>query len=289
MFYVLHPGYIFYNPIDYSFSFKLLTESSKKLDLFFNDVIPLFWKNGWLILPILSIQSLILLLQKNAKGAAGLLGGLILIIISLGISKVHEGNLNIFYPLSRMYLGIPVLSALFIPQIQIRYNSFWWIVLLNVGIAVFVFKNRHPDQSIRQKLSIENDVMSFYKVSEVDESCMQLREIAQLHNVSLIISLGKLYDEMFGCTCLYDDFPETLVNYHERRTWRFEEEEQAVRTNILLVGNYLTENSISLLNHNPNVQKLNSPSWYNVYLISNNKLPTLKLLQTFEIGFRKYK
>ncbi|MCY7409360.1 MAG: hypothetical protein LH473_03740 [Chitinophagales bacterium] len=66
-FYVLHPGYIFYQSIDYSFSFQLLFDSFKNLNSFFNDVTPLFWNAGWLVLILIVIESVILFIQKILK------------------------------------------------------------------------------------------------------------------------------------------------------------------------------------------------------------------------------
>ncbi|MCY7409361.1 MAG: hypothetical protein LH473_03745 [Chitinophagales bacterium] len=140
-------------------------------------------------------------------------------------------------------------------------------------------------------MAVPNGVMEFHKTSFIDESCHQLRDVAGAHDVTLIVSFNTLYDQMFGCSCLYKDFPLTLVTYHERRTWRFEEEEHAVHKNILLIGNPLPGDSFYILDHDPHVQKLASPDWFdkNIYLITDNHLRTLDLLRKYGIGFRKYK
>ena len=293
-FYATHPDYNFYKPVVISFSFPLLSESFNYLDLFFNYVSPIFWKSGWAVLIIIAVMIFVLLKQKKIIAGISLLSGLLIILLSFGLNKVHNGNNNVFFSYSRMYLAVPVLIALFSSQIRITLSRAWLLALLSLGFIVFFLKNYRLDAAIQKALNEFNDVVFIRENTLIEKSCHDLKDLALKNHVSLIISLNTLYDQMFACTCLEDSFPQTLLTHHERRTWRFEEEEHTVRSNILLIGNQLVDSAWYLVSHAPNIQRLHPGfNWldddvFPVYLITNNQLQTPELFKSLWVGTRYY-
>lgn len=125
-FYVLHPETIVHQswPLDISPGRIRPAE----WNTFFDDVIPVFWKLGWLLLPLLLFIGWLLLRQGKKAIAAGMFFAVALLFFSLMINKVHDGVPSVFYSRGRMFLAVPFLVAVFFfaARIQVRKRKAAW-------------------------------------------------------------------------------------------------------------------------------------------------------------------
>ena len=69
----------------------------KKIDVFINDVLPIFWSHGVILILIFVIISIILIRKKNFN--LGLVRRCIPVrsVLTTGINKVNDGNISIFF------------------------------------------------------------------------------------------------------------------------------------------------------------------------------------------------
>jgi hypothetical protein len=122
---------------------------------------------------------------------------------------------------------------------DINYCTFIFSVILLIGSLFFAVRWLRFPIVMATSLSKSNNQIDHYNNIVIDSSCNDLNVLAREENVSLIISVNKQYDQMYGCPCIEANFPPTLITEHERRIWRFEKEQNVVRENILLLRDSL--------------------------------------------------
>ena len=280
-FYVLHPFYNLHR-FTLKYSFDLMINSFDYLDNFFNDVIPLFWNQGFIFLLFYLLIGIILIVKQNFQLGIFLLSIPILIILTLGISKVHDGTDSVFFSLSRMYLGLPILigiSLIFIKKLKFNYLYFI------IPFSFLIYKNITLENSIIENTSRnKNHLIGISKVSSVLKECTSLSNLCKQNNVDLVIVIND-YNYAFinyGCTTCEKEFPKTLLPIYERRTWRLIEDEKIIYHTILLLDN------VNKLDEQFNfVEKVKDKQ--DKYLIKNNQFRTIELLNKMGIETRTFK
>lgn len=90
---------------------NLIPEALISLDKFLAWLCPIFWHIGSLALLAHVVLVVLLILKRNWPMVAAGLAALLLILFSFAFAKVHNGTDSIFFPLSRMFLGMPLLLA----------------------------------------------------------------------------------------------------------------------------------------------------------------------------------
>ena len=278
-FYMVHP---FYNLHKYtlSFSLNLLLSNLSHLDKHFNFVSPLFWKQGFLALFLLLFGSIFLIIKKQTNHGIALLATLVFIIITLGINKINDGTDSIFYSLSRMYLGIPVLMAMYLALLKERKHYIY--IYMTITMLFFATKVITLNTSVTKNLNPDNHhVNTVAKIDNICKECKKLDELSKTYNVKLIVIVNHYYYDFFdyGCVSFYNDFPKTLRPSYERRTWRLLEDENKVYKNIMII-----DDQHSLKEGFKNIKTTNYG-----YLVLNNNRKTMQLLKTLNIKVRKYK
>lgn len=280
-FYVIHPNYNLHQyQLDYSFD--LLINSLSNLDDFYNYVSPIFWHQGFIWTLIFLVTGVVFLKNKKWQYGLVLITIPILLILSLGISKVHDGTNSIFFSSSRMYLSLPILVAFslsFFKNLRVPY--FYFIIpfgLLSYNIANLKTEiNKHTRNH-------RDHIVTVAKVDHVLKTCDELNKICAQYEIELVVVINNpMYDFInYGCPACEKDFPKTLRPSYERRTWRLIEEEKMIRKNILLIDN------LNQLDQEFDfVENITSHS--DKFLITNNQLTTIRLLDKMNIKIRTYK
>jgi hypothetical protein len=208
-----------------------------------------------------------------------------MVLATLGINKVHEGTDSIFFHYSRMYLSLPIVLAfalsLFKPDFEPRIYYLWVFVPYyyynsqTTNIENIVTANLKPNQ---------NDVVIVSKIEPILLDCDRINKVCQEHKVDLFVIANHFYYDAYahGCTACVSKFPKTLKPFYERRTWRLLEDENKVYETIMFIDMY---NHIAD-GHNF-IKKI--PGTVDLYLVENNTLKTLKLLDTLNIKYRQFK
>lgn len=112
-FYSDRAGNVINTLFDWRLEFKpeLISEALGQLDLHMAWTCPIFGKASSLVLLILTLTAIVLIKKRDTASGSAILVTLTVILISFGFAKVHDGTGSIFFPLSRMFLGIPILLA----------------------------------------------------------------------------------------------------------------------------------------------------------------------------------
>jgi len=281
-FYIANPYYNLHG-YDLSFSFAFLWKGIGYMDRFLNDVSPIFWKQGYMVLFLFVLASVILFRKRKSTMGLFLISLPLVVILTFGFNKIHDGSNSIFFPYSRMYLSIPVMVGIALSFAKIRRK--YCYLYFAVPLGLLIFNIYCLNDKITENLNpLLTDVVTRNEVSVIIEECDALMNICEQNNVELIL-ISK-YDNFnfinYGCSTCIDNFPNTLLPNYERRTWRLLEDEYKVYPNILILD---IENN---LNKKFNfIQKIEGSE--NIYLIQNNDLTTKVLMDKIGIKVRQYK
>lgn len=279
-FYINNPNYILHY-YHLKFSFSLFVNGLKHLDKYFNYIVPIFWKHGWLILTGFFVLAIIF--YKSKIYDISFVSFIIPFIIvgTLLVIKVHNGTNSIFFSYSRMYLSVPILLLLMFSFLNIK-DKRWLPVFLVVSIVFIGIKVLNSKSTIEQNLN-KYHVVTVLKTDLVYKKCSELAAISMENNIDLIVIVDHWFYDVYdyGCPACLKKFPKTLRPIYERRTWRLLEDENKVYTNILFVDLKTRLDKkfyfISCLNEKQGF-----------YLLKNNKIPTMLLLKKLGIKVRKF-
>lgn len=283
-FYVIHP---FYNvhAYQFTFSFSDLFASLSEPGLYFNDVTPFFWKTGVLSLFMFFFLAFRLYRKKENKKAIIVALVPFLILLTLGINKVHDGQNSVYFSFSRMYLAIPVLLAFILSWFHpIKDSNLFYFYLL-IPFASFGYQAATLDKIIQPAVDpLVYKGVTATKVDSVYIKCNLLNTVCAENKVDLILIVEHDENEFYnyGCSSCVENFPNTLRPASDRRTWRYSEDENKIYHNILVIDskrNYTTEF--------PFIKQ--SPANTGFYLIENNTKPTMELINSLGIWCRPYK
>lgn len=281
-FYVTHP-YNNTHEFPLAFSFADLFASLPHLSWFFNDVTPLFWKAGILSLALFIILAFLFYRKKEYKKAAIVAFIPVLILLSLGVNKIHDGAASVYFSYSRMYLALPVLLAFSISLFSSATSSGYFYLCLVFPVSFFGYQVSILDNKIAA--TADPNVFNMVTVAETDKiiaECNALQTVCKEHQVELIVVAGHEHYNFYnyGCATCTDEFPNTLAPTYERRTWRLLEDEKKVYHTVLVID--AEKNRASEF-----VKRLEIDSSF--YLIENNNKTTMELLNAHEIWCREYK
>lgn len=112
-FFIPHPDAVVNTIFDWRMHFKphLLSEAVQRLDLHFAWTAPLVGAHGALALLMLVVATVLLFRNGEATAAWALTTTLLLMVLAFCFPKVHDGAASIFFPLARVFLGIPLVLA----------------------------------------------------------------------------------------------------------------------------------------------------------------------------------
>ncbi|MGE3826024.1 MAG: hypothetical protein AB7G44_17505, partial [Bacteroidia bacterium] len=280
-FYTKHSDYVLHTFTN-QFSIEYLIKGISNLDLFFNNVTPVFSKQGWMVLLFFTIISCVLFIQKKKKEGVSVLLMLVLTIVPLSASKVHEGFASVFFSNERMYLAVPVMLALSISFITVKRQMilYSWVA---ITACFFVFKLIKTPDTINRNLK-NHHFVTVIKNSELIDECKKISAISLQNKVDLIIVNGHKYYDLYtyGCAACIDKFPETIRPVYERRTWQLTKVENIIYKNILLI-----DSGRNFSEEYPDIAECADLEGF--YLLKENTMPTIELLKALKIDVRSYK
>ncbi|MGQ0829461.1 MAG: hypothetical protein ACT4ON_13820 [Bacteroidota bacterium] len=282
-FYVLNPHYNLHR-FQTSFSIQNLILSLNTLDIHFNDVTPIFWKSGFLVLFMFLIISILLLNEKAYKKAVVVALIPFIVISTLGINKVHDGTHSVFYSYSRMYLSIPMLLGISLSFLNnITYPKFLYLYLL-IPAVYFVYNINNLNTSIESSTKLTPGLaVGVIETSKLTDECNYLKTICDSCKIQLII-ISNHWNSAFyayGCPSCIGEFPNTLNPNYERRTWRLIEDENKIYRRILIID--IEKKLASEFNF---IKKIGDKEGF--FIIENNSVGTKHLLDSLGINYRKY-
>jgi len=295
-FYILNPGYKIHGLGAWRLAFhpELIPECFAMPGKLFAYLMPVIRNGGKFVFYFLVLLCTLLFIRKKYIYACCGLSGIIIIIYSFGLAKIQDGSDDLVLPFSRMFLAVPLLYGILISWLfeKSKYANLFVACTFILGVSCFTIKSAEAKEKtaslVKQQLT---SPMLLYPVSALMDDCTKFSRIAKENNVQLIagIQLDCRWDYLStlfsGCDVLSHEFPLTIFPEHDRRTWRFYEEEKSVRKNILFVGgndefwNGAAQKGflIKKISENPFV-----------CVLENNNMNTIELMRKLTIPLRNY-
>jgi hypothetical protein len=181
-----------------------------------------------------------------------------------------------------MYLTLPILIAIglsFIKQLQLKYLWF------TIPFLFLTYHSLHIEDSISENVNQKKKhVVAVAEVDNILQKCKTLKSLCDENEIKLIVSLNPFYYDLmiYGCSSCVDSFPKTLKPSYERRTWRLLEDENSVYANVLII-----DNTTPFDQQFDFVEPIGNGD--DKYMIKNNNLKTMRLLDSLKIHVRRYK
>lgn len=234
-----------------------------------------FFGEGYSGLSLLIIITLaISFFNKNIKIFLAFLAFLLIIFISLCTSKSADGAEWAFYSYSRLYIGIPIFIYLFISLLELKKVIVPIIVITLIFsfIKAVGFKEAINYHSQEKKWNHLNLI----SLRDLKECVNTYTHFAHENKTTHFIVDHVWRDDFlnYASEVINPDFPLTFKPSYERRSWLITENKERVIERFLII--IRDPKQIEDLN-NSNIFKLDD---YGLYLVTNNKKPLSKFLNT---------
>ena len=245
-FYSTRPDHVVHTVFDWRMVFhaSLIPEALSRLDAHFAWLCPIWWPNGHVVLWLLSGSMVVLFRKGNKPAAWGIAAALFTMLISFGFAKVHDGTGSILFPLSRMFLVVPLLLGWAFAQFGPFGRSRSWLILA-IGLAsVATFTLRFERAAHAWTAAIadpQGAPIHMEKVSALREQCRILERHAResAADVIVVVRETNVAQALFlnmGCPVCEPELPPTYLPAGDRRAWRVEQESRLQRERILVVN-----------------------------------------------------
>ena len=244
-FYSASPDRLAHTVFDWRMDFhpELIPEAMGRLDAHFAWLCPIWWPHGqaaiWLLIALVPV----LAAKQNWAGALGIGAALICMLIALCFPKAHDGTSSVLFPLSRIFLAVPLLIAWGV--VQLPWSSFRqrWILRAFMPILAITCGLRAS-----RARGIIADAEGFHEGTPLRvhhtelarKECRTIALVAEALDVDLIVILRDpdpglgLFLNM-ACPVCEPTMPPTYMPQGERRTWRKAQEAFSIRHRALLV------------------------------------------------------
>ena len=244
-FYSARPEQVAHTVFDWRMVFhaSLIPEALSRLDAHFAWLCPLWWPNGHLVLWLLAGLMVVLFRRGNNTAAWAIVAALLTILISFGFAKIHDGTMSVLFPLSRMFLAVPLLLGWGLAQLGPfgRLRPAFMLTIALASVVTFTLRNERASTVWAEALSDPKGAPIYMEeVSALREQCRTLERYARETSADVIVvvrasNAGQAYFLNMGCPVCEPGLPPTFMPGGDRRAWRVEEESQLHREKILVV------------------------------------------------------
>ena len=250
--YAARPGTVVHPllPSDMTFSVDLLREGITGINAHVMHMHP-FDGLGWLAFALPAAIGAALIVRGDRKPGAAVLMSLIVLLLALGLPKVHEGCASVFFSQSRMMLGLPLILAGAAALLLRRIKPPRWAMIGLPGLLLAVGTVRLIGLEATVHQELEHQGCAWVReepITEVRDLCARVKRAAQTSDARLVVPIrwpGIRDDHAwhfeahlicYACEALDPDFPPTYGAGYDRRSWRREAHESQGAAGVLFVG-----------------------------------------------------
>ena len=235
---------------DLAFNPSLIVDGLANIGLHFEHLHP-FGVMGWLPLALLLVASFVLLRQGEWRVALSLIAAMTVLVLALGIPKVHEGCASVFFPRSRMMLSTPLLMAGALAWL-LRGSRVprWFAIAAPILALITVLVQAQALQGTvdRELAQQECAWVRQEPLGSVRDRCEAIRETAITHDCRLIVPIRWPHIKVdhrahftahftcYACPVLVEGFPSAYGAGYDRRSWVREAHQQAPQGRVLFIG-----------------------------------------------------
>ncbi len=242
---------------------------------------PLLWGAEDVLLPGLLALSVLAFRRGDRVLAAVVLMATAGIVASLSLPKVQDGWDSVFFPLSRMFLAVPLLVAwvlgLSAPARGPRRSLV--LIALAASVSAIAYKAAVVDRVGAEQVAAQTKWVSVLPFTELEQDAAELGRLCTAHDVDLIvvpIRLGTRVWAQFRAylhPTLVPELPPTYAYGYERRHWQRTEQGQAVHRTLLVIGG-AEERWSELRTLDPRIRRIGALQGDLVHLLPAEDRPT---------------
>ena len=282
-FYDHYPSYDLFTHPPVEFDYLLFKKALFHLDDFF------FGQSLFIFSIFLLLLIMLFLLDSKRRFIIALIS-VLFIFCALGINRVNIGEANVMYSYGRMFLAIPLLLVLFMSWAEQLFQQKKYIFIHKVFAVSFIlfavmgFSCRqlnltaYADEVVYTKTLIQVVNVEEYKNKRIQP----LIDLSKKYNSELVWIFRYEDVLLYALPPLSDNKVQTFYPNLDRRTWRFYEESEVIRKNILLFGP--SREIIEKFKTNGYVPQLIASD---IYLLKINATP-MSIVKKLGLACRKY-
>jgi hypothetical protein len=185
--------------------------------------IPFLSKNGGLLGGILVLTVPLFIWKfKWTKPTWIVSGFLVFFVFTLFLNKTLDGTTSVFFPYTRMYLGIPLVYIFFIwlSGIKIQNKVVFGVVVVALTYGLFQQYNRIPEMSLVAVRKNPGKVQ-VQRIKQLCKSCDEIKQLVDKTKAEVLVLHSKSDEYTYGCKALIPEL-ETVHPLYERRYWEYE-------------------------------------------------------------------
>lgn len=224
-FYENHPEWVIHQSPSLKFGLSYFIACMKKFYFYFDQLTPIFWRGGIIILPFL--YYLLLFFRKRNTTVSIAISFLLLgTILTFFFDKTTDCGYSPFFSGGRFFLAYPFILAVLLAHLsqyqtslffqKIKQRIFLPAVLVSMVKIVFLSSIiAYAADDMQSPCVVPTTVLS------LQAKCEEMKAFSE--NADIYISLTGDTPEhtvTYGCECLIADFGKTLNSEYERRRWR---------------------------------------------------------------------
>lgn len=249
--YAARPGSVVHPllPSDMAFDPALLATGLARINEHLLHLHP-FGEMGWLVFVLLLAATSWLLRRGEWRFALAVTVALAVMFAALGIPKAHEGCASIFFPLSRLMLGLPLILAAALAwtlhEVRLRRWACWSIPA--VAALTSIVGCARLDGAVEHELATQSCAwVREEPIGAVRERCELLNGIGEEHGIDVIVPIRwphlrvdhrthfQAHFTCYACPVLADFVPVAGIGY-DRRSWIRKEFGGLYSGRVLFVG-----------------------------------------------------
>ena len=218
-----------------------------RLDAHFEWLTPVAWPFGQVIGEALVIIALIAVWKRERALATALATGIAIIVLALGFGKTHDGIGNVFMPLSRMFLAVPLVFCWGLSMLLAGARMRPWParITLVTALCALMIKTHLLPSTINEQVAEQGPWSSERPLADFNGELARLRVVCARHQVGLIVPLYadthiEVHYRALLYTALDRSLPPTYLTWKENRYWVREAYADSVVANVLLVAGRAT-------------------------------------------------
>lgn len=284
----VHPERIVHTLIDPRphFAPARIATSLGNLDAHFQWLMPVIWPYGSLLGIWLIVLIAVGLIRKEPRLAISLVIGAATICGAFTVDKVHDGWDSVFFPLSRMFLCLPLLVAWATAALLSTARTRVWMmgVMLFACCATATIHALSTERIARQQIHDLTRWVAVRPVPLLQDDAHRLRNISERYRIGLIVPLelpSAIHCQFraYAYPVLEPALPPTYLAGYERRYWLRGVFSGAIVPNLLFVGGE-PERWAALVGTDPRYMAIPDKGPDMAHVLLGNTLPTDSLVRS---------
>ena len=185
--------------------------------------IPFLPKNGGLLGVVLVLMIPLFIWRfKWTKPTWIVSGFLVFFVFTLFLNKTLDGTTSVFFPYTRMYLGIPLVYIFFIwlSGINVQNKIVFGVVVVALIYGLFQQYNRIPETALVAVRKNPGKVQ-VQRIKRLCKSCDEIKQLVDKTQTDVLVLHSKSDEYTYGCKALIPEL-ETVHPMYERRYWEYE-------------------------------------------------------------------